>query len=106
MMRTDNISSTLTHLTEFQQFLMSQINTMNNPDKKSVNASLRSSITKNFDTLRESLVQCSRIVTQTDPLPSTLLKKKVTSLQTELANTKEEFHSLIHKKCQETKRET
>ena len=89
MIRTDNLTSTLSHLSEFQQFLMSQINTMNNPDKKSANASLKSSITKNFDTLRESLVQCSRIVCQNDPLPSTLMKKKMATLQNELDHTKQ-----------------
>ena len=52
MIRTDNLTSTLSHLTEFQQFLMQQINVLNNTDQKSNTASLRSSITKNFDTLR------------------------------------------------------
>lgn len=65
MARTDNLSSTLSQLSEFQQFLMQQIKLLDHP-KTNHTASLTCSINKNFDTLRESLVNCSRIKAQNE----------------------------------------
>lgn len=86
--RTDNISSTLSHLTDFQQFLMQQIKLLNHP-QKSNEASLASSINKNFDTLRESLVNCSRIRTQNeDKSRAATVKKTLSEVRQSVLTTK------------------
>jgi molecular chaperone GrpE (heat shock protein) len=84
---------------------MQQIASMNKIDKQSPGAaSLQSSITKNFDTLRESLVHCSRIVCQNDGNNSNHnLKKNINLLQNQLAKSKAEFKILMERTCKENK---
>ena len=107
MSKADNLTSTMSHLTQFQQFLMQQINTLNQPDQpnqQTAAASLQSSITKNFDTLRESLVHCKQITScQSDNAPMTVLKKKISSLKEELVKNKEATQIEIARTCLETK---
>ena len=74
--RTDNLSSTLSHLSEFQQFLIQQINGLNHPNQ---NNNISHSISKNFENLKESLVKCSRAINQ-------VARKSVDSLKKNLKN--------------------
>lgn len=82
MARADQFDSTISQLGEFQQFLMKQISLLNSNQKNNEATSLRCSITKNFDTLRESLVHCSRIAAQSEgSLSGTVLKKQLATLK-------------------------
>ena len=83
---------------------MNQITSLNRPDQRSATASLRSSITKNFDTLRESLVTCSKIASQGEGNSALGVKKKIANLQTELTKTKESMKRQIKNVSDSTKR--
>jgi chromosome segregation ATPase len=65
MGRADDLSATLTQLSDFQRFLMAQIASLNDPQSTPAQA-LKKSIAKNIDVLRESLVQCSRMRERND----------------------------------------
>ena len=59
--RAENLTSALSHLSDFQRFLMEQIDHLETPDKKGPQRNpLARSIAKNFDNLRTSLVRCSQ----------------------------------------------
>jgi hypothetical protein len=82
---------------------MAQINTLNQ-DPHSAAASLQHSINKNFDTLRESLVHCSRIVCQNETAQTTAtLKKKVIALQEEINRAKVEVKQEMKETIQNAK---
>lgn len=76
--RTDNLSSTLSHLSEFQQFLIQQINGLNHPNQ---NNHISHSISKNFENLKESLVKCSRAINQVDRKSVDSLKKNLKNIE-------------------------
>ena len=104
MLRTDNLTSTLSHLSQFQQFLMQQINSINQNDPQTATASLQKSININFDTLRQSLVHCSRIVCHNQSgATAVTLKKKVISLQDEIKKIKLEVRKEIQESCKSAK---
>jgi hypothetical protein len=81
MTRADNLNSTLTHLSEFQKFLMEQITNLNQPAKVTASSAIANNISKNFDSLRESLVKCSRAIGQNERKSIVNLKKTLTSLE-------------------------
>ena len=62
--RTDSLTSALSHLSDFQRFLMEQIDTLQISSAPTATRNpLARSIAKNFDNLRTSLVRCSKVQT-------------------------------------------
>ena len=82
---------------------MQQITTLNHP-QKSATSSLRNSITKNFDTLRESLVQCSRMVSQQEGYSVSSTKKKANNLTDLISQTKQEMKNEIEENSSKTRK--
>lgn len=50
--RADNLTSTLTHLSDFQKFLMEQISSLNQAPLGTKSTLIAKSIAKNFDSLK------------------------------------------------------
>lgn len=84
MSRADNLTSTLTHLSDFQKFLMEQISSLNSTSAQSKSSLIAKSIAKNFDELKESLVKCSRLKVRPDISLANSLKEQISSLKKEL----------------------
>lgn len=89
--RADNLTSTLSHLSDFQRFLMEQISSLNHNSSGVKSTLIAKSIAKNFDDLKESLVKCSRLQIKPEKSLFANLKAQVQSLKKELSETKNEM---------------
>lgn len=95
MSRADNLTSTLTHLSDFQKFLMEQISSLNNASVQNKSSLIARSIAKNFDDLKESLVKCSRLQARPDISLVNSLKEQISSLRKELKQVQERVQSQV-----------
>jgi len=79
--KTDNICATLSHLSDFQKFLLEQIANMDKNQPSSNSSLIAKSIARNFDHLKESLVKCSRIQDKCEKVKVVALKEQLQSLR-------------------------
>lgn len=106
MGRADDLSATLTQLSDFQRFLMAQIASLNDPQSTPAQA-LKNSIAKNIDVLRESLVQCSRLRERNDPGTAEKvaeLRRKVAEVGAEVKAVKGEVGRRVREAVEENGR--
>lgn len=84
---------------------MEQITTLNQPSKVAASSAIANNISKNFDSLRESLVNCSRAIGQNDRKSSVSLKKTLTSVKNLVAGLKNEVSQQIKAACKKVQEE-